>query len=483
MDELKIKTVLGVKWLVSSSFLQKVISTVTTVVLARILDPSTFGLCALGFIITDAFGMFRSMGFDSALIQRKDNIDKAANTVFFVIPTLGIVLYLILFFYAPLIGKFLNNFEIVSVVRVLGLIFIIGCFGKVPAVLLEKNIEFKKISILEFSGRVVFSVVVILLAFLGFNVWSLVIAFVIKTFFENVLTWILAKWVPRFIFDIKIFWEMFNFGKFLALVGIVLFLKMTLDNLLVGKILGVKALGIYAIAFNIANFSADYFAAKVYRVIFPAFSKIQSDIFDLKTAFLKTTKIVSIFSLPFCIILIFFADLIIKIMYGPKWLEAIPVLRILAFAGLFNSLPVAMGPLFNATGNSKFVFWFSAIQVGLFFIFITPIAKLYGLVGVGIVVSLSQLIAIIAFLPFTMKLISLKTKELLISLKPCILSSILMTLMIIFLKIPFLIFNTKIPFIYCFIIIIISTGVYGFNVLGAEKILFKEIRNQILPKG
>lgn len=481
MSEIKKQTVSGIKWQVSSSFLQKAISTCATIVLARILGPEDFGLFALAFVAINALDLFKSMGFDSALIQRKDDIEKAANTAFFIIPMLGIVLYLTLSISAPWIGKFLNSTQVINIIRALGIIFVISCFGKIPAALIEKNMQFRQISLIEISSAIVFSATSIILALMERGVWSLVIAYILKITNQNVLLFIFAKWKPHFQFDKKIALEMFHFGKFLFLGGVVWFLKMNLDNLLVGKLLGVTALGIYAIAFNVANFGADYFGGKVYRVIFPAFSKIQDNKYDLKQAFLKTTKIVSIFAFPFFVILFLMGDELIRIMYGLKWLEAIPVLKILAFAGLFNTLPVAMGPLFNASGYPKISFWFGVIQVVIFFIFITPAAKLFGLVGIGLVVSASALVAIIAYLPFTMRLISLKINDIYHCLKPGLISSLLMGLGIIILKHVLPKYSVGV-LLYCNLVTlaIFAGAIYGLSIFKIERNIFKEIGGMIL---
>jgi len=465
---------------VGSSFIQRGIQTITTVVLARLLGPVDFGLFALAFVAIDALGLFKSMGFDSALIQRKDNVEKAANTAFFIIPLLGIMLYFILTLSAPWIGRFLNNTQVVRVIRALGIIFIISCFSKVPAALLEKKMQFRKASIIEISTALVYGLSAIAFAFLKFGVWSLVIAYILKTVNQAILTFIYAKWRPKFEFDRRIALEMFHFGKFLFLGGVVWFLKMNLDNLLVGKLLGVSALGIYAIAFNLANFPADYFGGKVYRVIFPAFSRIQDDQYDLKQAFLKTTKFVGIFTFPFCAILFLMGDEVIRLIYGLKWLEAIGVLKVLAFAGLLNTLPVAMGPLFNAAGHPKAGFWCGVIQVALFFLFIAPAAKVFGLVGVGLVVVISSFVAVIAYLPFTMKLVSLKITDIYLSLKPGLLSSFLMAIGIILLKYILPKCDIGIQFYYNLgILAFFSIIIYNFTLFKIERNLFKEIKEMV----
>lgn len=477
MGELKIKTVSGIKWLVGSSFLQKGISVATTVVLARILTPSVFGLCALAFVAVDAFSLFKSMGFDSALIKRNDNIEKAANTAFFTIPMLGILLYLLLSFSAPLIGRFLNNLEVISVIRALGMIFLISCFGTVPRVLLEKNLEFKKLSIIEISGRITFSIIAIFFAILGFQVWSLVVAFIIKTLYENIALWFLVKWRPCLSFDKKLFWEMFHFGKFIFLGSIIWFLKMNLDNLLVSKLLGIATLGLYATAFNVANFMSDYIGGKVFRVTYPAYSKLQSDRVALREAYLKVFKHMSLITLPFGIGLSLLSGECISFIYGDKWIAATNVLRILAWAGIFNALPSSLGNIFLACGKPKWGFYIVTLQVVIFCIFITPIAKLFGINGVGIVVASSSLIAFIIMLWLVMRILEITLLQVYESMKTALFSSLFMAITIILFKYIFLQnYFSRIHKIDFMILSPIALVVYLFFFYKIDKSAFKHMK-------
>lgn len=434
MSELKDQTVSGVKHLVGSGILRKIITFGSTVILARILGPAEFGLFALAFVAINAFGVFKNMGFDSALIQRKNDIEKAANTAFFVIPVSGVLLYLILFISAPFVAEFLNNKELIGVIRALGFIFVLSCLGKVPAALLENKMEFRRVFIIETSAAIVYSVSAILFAILKFGVWSLVIAYIIKTFFHNILAFIYSGWRPQFQFDRKIALEMFHFGKYLFLGGIIWFLKMNLDNLLVGKLLGVISLGLYAIAFNIANVTADYFGVQINRVVFPAYSKLQDNLEDLGLAVLKVLRYVSLVALPFGVCVFFFSKDILNFIYGPQWLDASRVLCVLAWAGIFNTLYMANGGVFAACGRTKISLLLISLQVLLFFIFVIPAVKLYGLFGVGLVVSLVSFVNFTISLIGVMKIVPVSLKQIYSSVRMSLLASFFMAAVIIFFK-------------------------------------------------
>ncbi len=476
---LKKQTVSGVKWLVGSSFIQKAISFLTTVVLARIFNPSIFGLFALAFVAVDALGLFKSMGFDSALIRRKDNIEKAANTAFFIIPLLGFIIYLILAISAPFIGKFLNSKDVVGVLRFLGIIFIFNCFGRIPAALLEKNMQFKKISIMEISSGVVYSITAIILALFGFGIWSLVFGYIIKVLIQNSMAWYFSNWHPKFEFDREIAWEMFHFGKFIFLAALAWFLRMNLDNILVGKLLGVAALGLYAVAFGISNFGADYFSGKIYRVTFPAYSKLHEDLDNLRKAFLKVLKHISLVAFPLGIILFLLSKEFLITVYGEKWVGAVDVLKILASLGIFNTLLSGFVSIFSACGKPRIYFYINLIQVLIFVIFISPMAKLFGINGVGIVVGLSSFVAFIVALILAKRFLFLTSKQIFHSFRTPLLSSIYMTIVMVLFKKSILQFMF-IPIQFKFVILLLlAIGVYSYSLFKIDKSFVKEIKSLI----
>ncbi len=474
---LKQQTVSGVKWLVGTSFLAKGISFTTTIVLARMLAPAVFGLYSLAFVALDALGLFKSMGFDSALIQRKDNIEKAADTAFFIILLLGAIICFILVLAAPAIGSFLNNKEVTEVIRVLAIVFLINCFGIIPRTLLEKNMQFKRLSMIDISTAFIYSITAIILAISGAGIWSLVVAYMTKTLYQNIMFWVLSKWHPRFQFDKFIAFEMFDFGKFLFLGGLVWFLKMNLDNLLVGKLLGVTALGLYAIAFNIANFSSDYFGAKIQRVLFPAYSKLRDDLTDLKSSSLRVFKHISLFTLPFGIAVFLLGPELLKFFYGEQWLGASDTLKILSWAGIFNALPAGLGVVFLAVGKPKIGFWITVLQVILFFTFFNPMINLFGINGIAIVVSASSFIAFIIALIWAMRILSIDLKHIYLSLKPSLISSLTMAAGIIILKYILLQNNPGFSFYYSFFILSLSAlAIYALSLFKIERAFFKDLK-------
>jgi len=480
MSELKRQTVHGIKWVVGVGFLQRFISLATTAVLARLLTPSIFGLFALAFLAIDALGLFKSMGFDSALIQRKKYNERDNNTAFFIILALGVIVYTTLSLAAPLIAKFLNNNELVVILRVLGFVFIINCLNRVPITILQKRMQFAKVSIAEFVNAITFSMVAIILAFQGLGVWSLIWGFIARMIMQMILIWSFAKWRPRFEFDKKIASELFSFGKFIFLVSLVSYLRFNLANLLIGKLLGVTALGLYAIAFNVAHFAAKYLGGRIHQVIYPAYSTLQSNLYDLRSASLKVTKHVSLIAIPLGVGIFLMGPEFLRLVFGEKWIGASRVLIILAWAGVFNTLNSSLDPIFLALGRSKISFWIAALQVSIFLVFIIPAAELFGINGVGAVVSISTFITFMLTLFWVKKLLSISTRQIYLSLKPALLSTLIMSLAILFVK--HLFFNGRINILLHYNLILIfffAIAIYIFSLFKIERVLFKEFKEII----
>jgi len=481
VKDIKRKTISGIKWLVCVSFLQKVISFGVTIILARLLGPSEFGLFALSMVVVSSFELFKSLGIDSALIQRKNDAEKAAYTAFFIMPFLGLLLYAALFISAPYIGLLLNRTELVGIVRILGFVFVISCLGRIPAVVMEKSINFNKISLIEITSSLTFSATALGCAFAGLKVWSLVYAYILKTTVYTVLVWRYSGWRPKLVFDTKIALEMFHFGKFLLLGGIFWFLKMNLDNLLVGKLLGVAALGLYAVAFNISNFSSDYLGAQIHRVIFPSFSKLQNNVEDVRKATLKTLKYISLFCVPYAVGVYFIGPDFLRMAYGEKWIEAGGALKILAWAGVFNVLPISFGTSLLALGKPKLGFWATFVQVAFFFLFIVPMAQVFGIKGVGIVVSGSSCVAFVLMVFWAMKLLLINIKQLFIALRPALMASFIMSIGIMFLKAVLVSSENHMLIQYHFVVVsLFALIIYLSVIVFLEKELFREFKELII---
>lgn len=426
MSSLKQKTVSGVKWQMINKIGQKVISVVTFAILARMLDPSTFGLFAMSFLLIDGLQIFKSFGLDTALVQRKENVEEASHTAYMIVQAMGLTFFGASFLLAPLVSHFFSNNQICSVIRALGIVFVFSSFSKIPITLLIKRMQFNLVSIIDLIGAVVNSVCAIGFAIISPTVWALVGAYVAKQFTIAVFARFYSGYRFRLNFDPKIARALLSYGKFMIGVGVLGYVSENINNIVVGKILGTAMLGYFALAANIGNFINSHFTHLISGVMFPAYAKIQGDREAVKRVYLQTIKFVSIISIPFAVGLFFMADELVFTLYGEKWMAVIPLLKLFGIIQLIIPIVGCSGAVFLGLGNPGYIFAVTVVALvikipALFYL--TNSNKLEGAVLANLV---SMVFAVPMNLYLVRKLIPFSFREILQQVWPSLVSAIIM---------------------------------------------------------
>ncbi|OGW82200.1 MAG: hypothetical protein A3G33_10770 [Omnitrophica bacterium RIFCSPLOWO2_12_FULL_44_17] len=413
---------------------QKVISVGTFAVLARILDPSTFGLFAMAFILIDGFQIFKSFGFDSALIQRKENIEEASHTAYFIVQGTGVLMFLLCYLAAPVAAGFLHNQEVTSIIRALGFIFVFSSFARIPSTLLTKQMRFNVLAMIDLIGAVVNSAVAITLALISPTVWALVWAYLLKQLTVAILTRKFSGYRLKWKFDTKVARELFRFGKFMMGLSILYYFNDNINNIVIAKILGATALGYYALSANIGNFINTHFTYLLEGVMFPAYSSIQQDREEVKRVYLKTVKLVSIVAFPFCILLIFLAKEFTLTLYGAKWLPIVPLIRFFGVIQMVVPVYVCSGSLFMGCGRPDYLQRIALYQLLLQIPALILFTKYLGVIGAVVAVF----VTFWSFLPLNINwvrgLVKFQIKEFLQQFLPSIYCAGAMTLVMLAIK-------------------------------------------------
>jgi len=392
---LRRKAAAGVFWVGVSTAANNFFKLVITYVLARMLDPAHFGLVSMANLAIDFLNMFREMGFASALIYRKGDIRKAADTTFITILAIAAVLFLLAFAGAPLAAVFFRTSELTPVLRVLSLNILISAFGQVQLSLLAKNLAFRERLLPDLVPTVVYGVLAVALALMGMGVWSLVIAKLVDSALTALLSWLVVPWWrPRLRFDRQEARELFDYGKHVVGSGVLIYFITNLDNTFVGRVLGEEQLGYYGFAYTQANVPATQISRIVGQVLFPAYSKIQDNIEALRSAFFRTMHYVSLVTIPLSVGMIAFAGPFVDTLYGQRWAQAIVPLQWLGVYGLLRAIAVNFGSVFKAGGKPQWLTYIALLRLAVMGTLLYPATLYYGIVGVSV---LSAFVAIADF--------------------------------------------------------------------------------------
>ena len=220
------QTVSGVAWTTVQRFASLFLAFVANLVLARLLSPDDFGCVGLLMIFISLSQIFVDGGFGSALIQKKEPTQEDYSTIFYWNLFLATILYLILFFLAPLIARFYEIPILKEILRVQGLILFLDAFGLIHKNNLRKTLQFKKLSLIILGANLIAVVVAITMAYNGFGVWCLVAQQLLISGMSTVLYWIFNRWKPSVLFSKKSLKELFSFGSFILFLSYLKFMSL-----------------------------------------------------------------------------------------------------------------------------------------------------------------------------------------------------------------------------------------------------------------
>jgi O-antigen/teichoic acid export membrane protein len=353
-----------------------------TIVLARLLSPNDYGLVGMSGTVLGFVQIFNTFGFRSAIIQKKEITDSHYSTAFWMTLAISTILYLITLLASPLAAIFFKEPKLVGIMAVSALGFIITSLSTIQLAMLEKQLDFKKITIIELATAVTNGIVSISLALSGHGVWSLVWGSVAGQSVAIPLTWFLIRWTPALKFDRAAFNDLFTFGAHLTGATLVNYFARNADNLIIGRVLGSGALGYYALAYNLMLKPLQYVSSNLARVLFPALSAIRDDKEKTRQTYLKVVQAISILTFPMMTGLLFLAPDLIHAVYGAKWMPVVPIFQILCLLGAIQSIGTTVGIIYISQGRAdlqlKYTLIFSPIIVASFFVGVQ-----WGTVGVA----------------------------------------------------------------------------------------------------
>lgn len=345
------KTARGIFWNFITYGLSKGMVLVTTAILARLLSKNDFGVVALAVIAINYLSVVKDLGLGVALIQRRENVDAAANTVFTLNLIFGICLSLIVIPLSSLVAEYFQNPMVAPVLRWLGLSFVIGAVSSVHVVWLMRELDYRRKLVPDMGSAIIKALVSIGLALAGYGVWSLVIGQLSGMISSVLLLWFIVPWRPRLMLDGKITKAMLSYGSSIISSDII---NVSIDNLgyiVIGKLFGAVQLGIYTLAYRLPEMLLMGNLWIMASVTFPAFANIQGDMHSMRRGFLGSIRLVELIAVPICLGLIIAAEPIVLVIFGSQWIDAVPILRILAVYVFVASVGYHVGDVYKAIGR------------------------------------------------------------------------------------------------------------------------------------
>jgi len=342
----------AVMWNYVSFAAGKVLVLVTMAVLARLLTPEDFGIVGFATLVVAYLAVLKDLGLGAALIQRRQDVEESAETVFVANLVLGAILTAAVALSAPMVAGFFREPLVTPLLRVLSFTFILEALGSVQLVLLRRNMDFRRKLIPDVGRSIVKGVVSVAAAATGFGVWALVWGQLAGVLASVILSWTVLPWHPRLRIHRRLVPSLMRFGAPLIVTDIQYAIWANLDYVVVGRLLGGTALGIYTLAYRLPELLVQSVWRVLAQAVFPFFSSIQDDIDLLRRGFLATIRYTQVVIVPLCFGLFIAAEPAVGALFGDQWSAAVPVLRLMAVFSLIGSIGVNAGDVYKALGRS-----------------------------------------------------------------------------------------------------------------------------------
>ncbi|MDZ5696163.1 lipopolysaccharide biosynthesis protein [Chelativorans sp. M5D2P16] len=346
----------GVFWSALSGFAPAAVAAGVFTVTSRFLTPAEFGLVALAASIAMFASAVAPAGFGQALIQRTDLGRRHLDSVFWLCVAAALIIYAVIVLTAPVFAYFMGEAGLAALLPVIGLRVVFDLAVVVPNALLSRAMAFSKMAMRTMIASLVSAAVCLGLLALGYGLWALALSQLAASVAICVGTLLSVNWRPGLRFEWRALRELAHYGMFAS--GHRVFRMISLDQILIGSLLGTTALGIYSFSRRIFNILNDLVAGALNSVSYSLLSSLQSEHEKLKEAFLFATFASSALSFPVFVGLAIVAGDLIPILFGAHWIEAIPALRSFCVIGLMSCIGILQASLINSQGNANWWFYY-----------------------------------------------------------------------------------------------------------------------------
>lgn len=358
---LKSKAISGAKWTAYSTVINTAAQFLQLFVLGRLLSPEAFGLMAILMVILGFAQAYSDMGVSQAIIHKQNVSELELSSLYWLNMLIGGIIFTVIFLFSSFISSFFQDEGLDNLLRLVGVVFVITPFGNQFQVLLQKELKFKLIAIVDIAGAFLGLIVSILIALYGFGVLALIWGYISTSFCRSILFIFLGikNWRPQLKFDFFACKPFINFGLFQMGERSVNYFAANLDYILIGKFIGTEVLGLYSIAYQILIRPITKINPILTRIAFPLFSRVQDDDKKLSDGYIVISKIVSLTTVPIIGVLVLTSDEYILFFLGEGWSSSVIYIYALSFVAVFRSLANPSGSIILAKGRADVGFYWN----------------------------------------------------------------------------------------------------------------------------
>lgn len=353
------KAMNGGKWITIATAISTLFQFSQIAVLARLLDPSDFGVVSISNLIIGFFSVFANLGFSNSIIYKQESDRKVLSTLYFLNMMVGLLMFVLVYISTPYIVAFYEEPRLEPLLHVASFYFVVVYFGQIYLFLMEKELRFRSVAQIDITGSIVTVTVTLVLAYNGFRELSLVVGALVGQVVRSVGQMVAGRTLfrPMLAFSIADIKDHLRFGIYNLGDGILGFIQLNIDAILIGKLLGIRQLGFYTLAYQLAVFPINKLNPIILQVAYPLLAKMKESNENLKNSYLKILDFISYCNFPLLAGLFITAQSVVPLFYGPGWSETVHLIQIFVFVSLFFCLSHPLFTLAFTKGKPNLLFY------------------------------------------------------------------------------------------------------------------------------
>jgi O-antigen/teichoic acid export membrane protein len=375
------KMAAGAAWMVLVRILDRSVGLLSTIILARILVPSDFGLVALATALGGVLDLLGAFSFETALIQNPVAERRHYDTAWVFNVLFGIFCAITLSIISAPAARFYNEPRLENIMYVLSACYFISGFGNIGTVKFRKDFQFKDEFVLQFSRRIIMFIITVTGAYVFRSYWALVLGILVGRIAGVGISYVMHSYRPKF--SLSGWNDLIRFSKWLLFYNWSYFINQRAADFIIGRVIGSHGLGLYTLSYEISNMPTTEISAPINRAVFPGYAKMALDNDSLRKGYLNVISALAIFAVPAGVGIAIISKHIVPVILGEKWLEAIPIIQVLAIFGALNVIQNNCGMIYMAQGESRLTTILSASFSALLILFIMILIPGKGVMGVA----------------------------------------------------------------------------------------------------
>lgn len=389
--DLKRKSLQSAVSKITANGLSFFLNVASTMMLARLLSPKEFGLLAMVTAVTELARSFRELGLGTLTVQREETNHDQVSTLFWINLIFAVILMLLLIFISPALAWFYGESKLSFICIALSFVFLFGGLSVQHRALLERQMKFGHLGVINLISNLAGYSVAIILALNGFGVWALVASEVISTCLYALGTWFCCRWIPSLPKMRKYVKSSLQFGSRLSAFDIIQYFSRNIDRILIGRVQGAKSLGLYTKAFQLAMMPIEQIRMIFWDIGLSPLSALQSEFGRFRSFYSKLLSIMAFVYMPIVVLTIIKPESIISLLLGENWKSGAAILRIIAIGGFFRPVLATLQLIMISYNRTKrYLKW--GIVNGLMTISSFAVGIAWGTLGIAYAFAIANYI-------------------------------------------------------------------------------------------